>query len=376
MYENFEKIPLEEQQRLLQVCIAEFSTNGYQQASTNTIVKQAGIPKGTLFYFFGSKKDLYLYVLDYAIRQFARRYTEMAGDMPTDLFERLLHRGRIKFQFAAEEPELFQLFYNAFINTPQEIQEITDFKTNTLGVCKHIFNALDKVKKRFPQSARRRAFRRTDIEVYVDYGKELTLRVGLPSRMRPEVEKVVRPLRDRPVRDVPGLVKRLGRLERMGQSFTVFPDAEEFIQQRLFQDRIQGRVAEIRKDPANHPLRKQLLKTELLPYQLDGIAFAVGAGRAVLADDMGLGKTIQGIGVAELLAREAGISQGAGRLPRLAEVAVAQRDRPVLRPRLPAGAGQRGGAGGAVRQRLRSSRSATTSRCSATSWPSSGSSGT
>jgi TetR/AcrR family transcriptional regulator len=123
LYENFEKIPLEEQQRLLQVCIAEFSTNGYQQASTNTIVKQAGIPKGTLFYFFGSKKDLYLYVLDYAIRQFARRYTEMAGDMPTDLFERLLHRGRIKFQFAAEEPELFQLFYNAFINTPQEIQE-------------------------------------------------------------------------------------------------------------------------------------------------------------------------------------------------------------------------------------------------------------
>jgi SNF2 family DNA or RNA helicase len=37
------------------------------------------------------------------------------------------------------------------------------------------------------------------------------------------------------------------------------------------------------------------------------VAFAVGAGRAILADDMGLGKTLQGIGVAELLAREAGI---------------------------------------------------------------------
>jgi len=54
-------------------------------------------------------------------------------------------------------------------------------------------------------------------------------------------------------------------------------------------------------------LRKTLLKAELLPYQLDGIAFAVGAGRAVLADDMGLGKTIQGIGVAELLSRESAI---------------------------------------------------------------------
>jgi SNF2 family DNA or RNA helicase len=47
----------------------------------------------------------------------------------------------------------------------------------------------------------------------------------------------------------------------------------------------------------------------LLPYQLDGIAFAAAAGRAVLADDMGLGKTIQGVGVAELLAQQAGIGK-------------------------------------------------------------------
>ena len=51
------------------------------------------------------------------------------------------------------------------------------------------------------------------------------------------------------------------------------------------------------------------MKTDLLPYQLDGIAFAVGAGRAVIADDMGLGKTIQGIGVAELLSQDADISR-------------------------------------------------------------------
>ena len=59
------------------------------------------------------------------------------------------------------------------------------------------------------------------------------------------------------------------------------PDAEEYIQQRLFQERIEAKVAEIRKQPKNHPLRKELLKTELLPYQLDGIAFAAGAGRVL-----------------------------------------------------------------------------------------------
>ena len=88
---------------------------------------------------------------------------------------------------------------------------------------------------------------------------------------------------------------------------TVYPDAEEYIQTRLLRQRLAAMTSEIRRDPKAHPLRKTLLKVELLPYQLDGIAFAAAAGRAILADDMGLGKTIQAIGIAELLAREADI---------------------------------------------------------------------
>jgi superfamily II DNA or RNA helicase len=182
-----------------------------------------------------------------------------------------------------------------------------DFRTNTLGTCKHIMHVLEKVKRRFPAEVRRRPYRRTRASLHLHYGQEATLRLLLPAKLPAEVEPVVRPLRDRPIDDLHDLVKRLGRLQRQGYEVTVYPDAEEYIQQRLFQDRIQSLVAEIRKAPESHPLRKELLKVALLPYQLDGVAFAVGAGRAVLADDMGLGKTIQGVGVAELLGREAGI---------------------------------------------------------------------
>ena len=101
----------------------------------------------------------------------------------------------------------------------------------------------------------------------------------------------------------------VNRLAELGHEVTIYPDTQEYIDQYLFQQRIETKVAEIRKNPNKHPLRKKLLKTELLPYQLDGIAFAVGAGRAVLADDMGLGRTIQGIGAAELLSQEAGIAK-------------------------------------------------------------------
>jgi len=182
-----------------------------------------------------------------------------------------------------------------------------DFRTNTLGTCKHIMAALRRVKPKFSKQALHRPYRRKHLSVHLTSGPQLALRFGIPERLDEEAAKIVQPVADRDIQDVGDLVKRLARLERIGQQVTVYPDAERFIEHRLFQQRMQSLVEEIRRDPARHPLRTTLLKTELLPYQLEGIAFAAGAGRAVLADDMGLGKTIQGVGVAELLAQQAGI---------------------------------------------------------------------
>lgn len=182
-----------------------------------------------------------------------------------------------------------------------------DFRTNTLGTCKHILYALQRAKSKFTEKQLRRPYRRKHFSVHLTSGENLAIRIATPSRLADDARKIVTPIADRDIENVHDLIRRIAQLEKIGQHVHVYPDAEEFIQQQLYQDRIRDLVAEIRKNPARHPLRSELLKTELLPYQLDGIAFAVAAGRAVLADDMGLGKTMQGIGVAELLAREAGI---------------------------------------------------------------------
>ena len=184
-----------------------------------------------------------------------------------------------------------------------------DFRTNTLGTCKHILHVLHRVRRRFPAPARRRPYRNREAFVHVLYGEEVTLHLQLPHKPDPELVKAVGSLADGPIEDVRRLVDCVKRMDRLGRTITVYPDAEELIQRRLFERHMADRMAEIRKDPARHPLRKQLLKVELLPYQLEGVAFAAGVGRAVLADDMGLGKTIQGVGAAEILAREAGISR-------------------------------------------------------------------
>jgi superfamily II DNA or RNA helicase len=182
-----------------------------------------------------------------------------------------------------------------------------DFRKNTLGTCKHILHALGKVRRQFPNSMRNRPYRRREISVHVSYGKEMELRMLVPRKLDERASAIVLPIRDRPITDLPDLLARIRRLEAQGIPLTIYPDAEEYIQTRLLEQRIAVTSAEIRRNPASHPLRTTLLKAEILPYQLDGIAFAAGVGRAILADDMGLGKTLQGIGVAELLAREANI---------------------------------------------------------------------
>ncbi|MYB34496.1 MAG: DEAD/DEAH box helicase [Gammaproteobacteria bacterium] len=184
-----------------------------------------------------------------------------------------------------------------------------DFRKNTLGTCKHILHVIRKVRKRFPAIERKRVYVRSRIAVHLYYGKTLELRMLLPETLSPECEKLVNPYREESITDMHRLLRCIRKLEEIGESVVIYPDAEHYIERNLFQERIASRVAQIRKDPANHPLRENLLKVPLLPYQLDGIAFAVGAGRAILADEMGLGKTIQGIGVAEMLAEEAGISR-------------------------------------------------------------------
>jgi len=184
-----------------------------------------------------------------------------------------------------------------------------DFRTNRLGTCKHILHVLKKTCKKFSTKKRAKAYKRKETSLHLEYGENLALKLGVPDKLIPDAHGVIGPIQNASITDLHDLFKRISKLQKIGHDVTIYPDAEEFIQKKLFQERIEKLVQSIRVDPEKHPLRKKLLKAELLPYQLDGIAFAVGAGRAILADDMGLGKTIQGIGVAELLRREAEISR-------------------------------------------------------------------
>ncbi|HUF63009.1 MAG TPA: DEAD/DEAH box helicase [Verrucomicrobiales bacterium] len=187
-----------------------------------------------------------------------------------------------------------------------------DFRRNLLGVCKHILRVQERVAKSFPARALQTPWTPQRIAVYALYEGETRIGIEIPAGLPSELQGLLKPWRQRCARspeEMLEIVGLIGELVRRNIDFAVYPDAEEILNGVAHRKRFERLVAAIRSNPAGHPLRRELLRVELLPYQLDGIAFAAGAGRAILADDMGLGKTVQGIGMAELLARFTGIQR-------------------------------------------------------------------
>lgn len=185
-----------------------------------------------------------------------------------------------------------------------------DFRRNHLGTCKHILRVIQFATKKHGPEAMAKPWKPSTLAIFARYDGELRLALDIPSRLKPALKILLDPWRGREVRPGEGvreLFELIRTLTRTGEEFALYPDAEEFLNAELHRLQLADLVAEIRHNPKGHPLRTTLLDAELLPYQLDGIAFAAGRGRAVLADEMGLGKTIQGVGVAEFLARYASI---------------------------------------------------------------------
>lgn len=116
----------ERKQRIFDAALVEFAARGYEKASTNEIVRSANVSKGLLFHYFGSKKELYLYVLDKCL-EFAKGYfMRHTGDMPGDIIERIIRFTEIKLQMFKDAPLIYQFFVSVFVDAPQELQgEIT-----------------------------------------------------------------------------------------------------------------------------------------------------------------------------------------------------------------------------------------------------------
>ena len=109
--ERFEKLEDRKQRLIRQAALAEFAAHGYAKASTNRIVKAAGIGKGMLFYYFTSKQELYEYLVKYSLEFIQSRYLDRVDAEEPDLIERLTQLARLKLERLENQNPLTLLLY-------------------------------------------------------------------------------------------------------------------------------------------------------------------------------------------------------------------------------------------------------------------------
>ena len=117
MNEKFFALSPDKQNTILNSAMAEFAQYDYKKASTDAIILRAGISKGLLFHYFGSKKSLYLYLFQYAMQFLV---TEMRKDVlpnETDFFALLENAQKSKIGIMRKHPDLFPFLTNAYIES-------------------------------------------------------------------------------------------------------------------------------------------------------------------------------------------------------------------------------------------------------------------
>ncbi len=127
MHENFIGLQEEKRDSIINAALKEFSSKGYDLASTNEIVKAAGISKGALFHYFVSKKALFLFLCGYVFEVVSREFYEQIGHCDGDLLTRYRRAAMLKGAVYQRHPPIFEFVKRLCMErSPQIVAELTE----------------------------------------------------------------------------------------------------------------------------------------------------------------------------------------------------------------------------------------------------------
>lgn len=180
-----------------------------------------------------------------------------------------------------------------------------DFKTNRLGICKHIAATIKFIETNFDISKiQNDVFLGTYSSIYLDYvgDRQVKLKIGTDNEVQYEVfrKKYFSDNFELLATSFPIFEKILQEAKEINSSFICYDDALTYVIK--IRENITRRIklGDFFKKNSKFSDIGGSLKVQLFPFQQVGVKFAARAGRSLIADEMGLGKTIQAIAVAEI----------------------------------------------------------------------------
>lgn len=126
MKELFKNIEEEKRDRIINSALKEFSINKYDKASTNAIIKEAGISKGALYHYFSSKEELFHMLKSFSMEIIFEEISTKVNWEETDFFKRVKEVVMIKINVTARYPHIYD-----FLSMVMRESSIDDMKKET-----------------------------------------------------------------------------------------------------------------------------------------------------------------------------------------------------------------------------------------------------
>ncbi len=122
LLEKFLSLPVEKQNIIIDAALTCFGTNGYKKASISDIAAVAGISKALVFHYFGTKKALYLYLIDLCTHIIMNELHEKFDNAVTDFFDRIKLAASIEISVMKKHPAILSFLDNVYFENDDEVK--------------------------------------------------------------------------------------------------------------------------------------------------------------------------------------------------------------------------------------------------------------
>lgn len=119
--EKFLALPIEKQLNILESAMSIFALYGYKKTSIQDISDKANISKSMIFYYFGTKKELYLFLVSVVNDEILGKIDNDEKMNTNDFFDKLIFATDNKFKVLAKYPSSIKFLSSFYIERDEEV---------------------------------------------------------------------------------------------------------------------------------------------------------------------------------------------------------------------------------------------------------------
>lgn len=108
--QTFSNLAAKKQNAIIAAAVEEFSRQGYQKASINSMVKAASISKGSIYQYFNNKEALFYFVFDKFTYLVKKTVKEVQSEKKAGFFEKIRQVLLAGVKFIDQYPDYFQIY--------------------------------------------------------------------------------------------------------------------------------------------------------------------------------------------------------------------------------------------------------------------------